>query len=54
MRSFLKSIQDHKKIIIGIILAPLTMYVFSILVTSVFNMGTYVGTFFRNLYSLVC
>ncbi len=53
MRSFIKSISNNKKIIIGIILAPITVYFLNILCVSIFNVGTYLGTFLRNLYSIV-
>lgn len=53
MHNILKSINENKKIIIGIMLAPIAMYLFNILVVSIFNMGTYLGTFIRHLYSTV-
>lgn len=53
MRNIIKSISDNKKIIIGIVLAPITVYTLNILIVAIFNMGVYVGTFLRNLYSIV-
>ena len=54
MRNILKSINNNKKIIIGVILAPIVMYIKNIYIISIFNIGTYVGTFIRNLFNYVC
>lgn len=54
MRNILKSINNNKKIIIGVILAPIVMYILNIYIISIFNIGTYVGTFIRNLFNYVC
>ncbi len=53
MRSIINEISKHKKIIIGTLLAPVAMYVFSILAIDLFKLGNYAGTFLRNLYSMV-
>ena len=53
MRSKIRYIVDKRKTIIGIILSPIILYVLNILATCVFNLGTYLGTFLRNLYFIV-
>lgn len=50
---FLKKITNNKKLILGILLAPIAMYTFNILAVFIFNIGTYFGTFLRHLYSIV-
>ena len=54
MRNILKTMNDNRRIIIGVILAPIIMYIFNIYIISIFNIGTYVGTFIRNLFNYVC
>ncbi len=53
MRSAVKMIADNKKTIIGIILSPLILYILNVLAICIFNLGTYLGTFLRNLYTIV-
>jgi len=53
VRSKIKYIIDKRKTIIGIILLPIILYVLNILAICVFNLGTYLGTFLRNLYYIV-
>jgi hypothetical protein len=53
MRNFLNVVNNNKKIIICIILAPIIVFILSVVLTAIFNFGTYFGTFIRNLYSLV-
>jgi hypothetical protein len=54
MSSIINFVQKNKIIVLGIIFSPLIMYLSSILIKVVFNMGTYLGTFVRNIFSLVC
>lgn len=39
--------------ILLIILSPIIMMVFNVFVVTIFNTGTYIGTFFRYLYHIV-
>lgn len=36
-----------------IVLSPIIITVFNVLVTTIFNMGTYLGNFLRHLYQIV-
>ena len=51
MRNIIGEISKHKNIIIGTLLAPIAMFIFSILAIDLFKLGNYLGTFLRNLYS---
>ena len=53
MRNIIGEISKHKNIIIGTLLAPIAMFIFSILAIDLFKLGNYLGTFLRNLYSIV-
>ena len=55
MRNIISFISNNKKIVIGIILAPIAVYLISMLLTTIFRIGTYLGTFLRYLYfRIVC
>ena len=53
MRNLIKSIQDNRRLIIGIILAPGVMYISSIIMLSIFRLGNDLGTVLRHLYSMI-
>lgn len=44
---------DNKKTILKILISPIILYVLNILAICIFNLGTYLGTFLRNLYTIV-
>ncbi len=54
MSSIVKYVSENKKLVLGIIFAPSIMFVFGTIVRAIFNMGTYLGTYFREIISLVC
>jgi len=45
--------KDFSKIISSIIIAPFCLIIFNLLFNTIFNLGTYTGTFIRCLYNLV-
>ena len=53
MHNTIKRIEENKKTILGIALSPIILYTFNILAICIFNLGTYLGTFLRNLYTIV-
>ena len=54
MSSIINYVQKNKVVVLGIVFSPAIMFVSSILIKVVFNMGAYLGTFVRNIFSLVC
>ena len=54
MSSIKEYISNNKMLVLGIIFSPLIMYVFGNLVNATFNMGTYLGSYIREIISLVC
>ncbi len=52
MQNLIKN-SKHKLYIILIISSPIIMMIFNILVLTIFNIGTYLGTFLRYLYHIV-
>ncbi len=53
MHSIENKITKNKKIILEIILAPITVYIANIIIITLFRLGNYLGTFLRNLYYIV-
>ena len=53
MSSTLKYITENKIKILLIMFSPAMMYIFNILVNTIFNSGTYIGSFIRGVFSLV-
>ena len=53
MQNIINKISNKRKLIIGIILLPVMLYVLNILMITIFNIGTYMGTFLRYLYLYV-
>ena len=50
-----KTIWENKKVILLIMASPFIAYCFNVFVTFIFHLGTYLGTYFRYLYSnMVC
>lgn len=53
MHNTIKSIENNKKTILGILISPFILIILNILATCIFNIGTYCGTFLRCLYTIV-
>jgi hypothetical protein len=53
VHSIENKITKNKKIILEIILAPITVYIANIIIITLFRLGNYLGTFLRNLYYIV-
>jgi hypothetical protein len=53
MSSTIKYIVNNKGKILLIMFSPAIMYTMNVVVNALFNSGTYLGTFIRNLFSMV-
>jgi len=52
MQNLIKS-HKNKLQIIALVFSPLLMAICNVLVVTIFNLGTYLGTFWRHLFHLV-
>ena len=53
LREKWQKIVDNKKTIFYIVMSPIILYTLNVLAICIFNVGTYLGTFLRNLYTIV-
>ena len=53
MRNIIVKISNYKKTILELLFLPLMVYISTVLIQVLFNMGTYLGIFLRYIYYYV-